>query len=264
MGHTKDEEGRLQKQAELYEDLTEDFLRRAGLKQGMRVLDVGCGVGDVSLLASRIVGPSGAVVGIDRVGPSLDTARNRVRYHGFANLVFEEADIGSYEASQRFDAVIGRLILLHLPDPVGALKRLAGCVRSGGVIAFQEMDLGAVSAVPALDLVTQMRDHVIGALRAVGAEPDMGSRLLSSFLAAGLPRPTMIAAGRVESGPDSVVYGFIAHTVQSLLPVIENAGLATAAEIEIGTLADRLRQDALAKEAVIFLPRLVGAWASLG
>jgi hypothetical protein len=51
--------------------------------------------------------------------------------------------------------------------------------------------------------------------------------------------------------------------LRSLLPTIERNGVATAAEIEIDTLADRLRKDAISREAVVFTPRLVGAWASL-
>jgi hypothetical protein len=88
----------------------------------------------------------------------------------------------------------------------------------------------------------------------------MGRQLLATFLRAGLPRPTMLAAARVESGPLSPAYDYLADIVRSLLPLIERAGIATAEEIEIDTLADRLRQDAVTNERVIFLPRLVGAW----
>jgi hypothetical protein len=91
----------------------------------------------------------------------------------------------------------------------------------------------------------------------------MGSKLLGAFLNAGLPRPTMIAASRAESGPDSKVYAILAQIVQSILPLLERTGATTAEEADTGTLADRLRQDAVANESVTFWPRLVGAWSRL-
>jgi hypothetical protein len=91
----------------------------------------------------------------------------------------------------------------------------------------------------------------------------MGSKLLKTFIAAGLPRPTMIAAARVESGPDTPIHALNAEVLRSLLPLLERAGVATAEEITIDTLADRLRQDATEIERVTFSPRMVGAWARL-
>ena len=46
----------------------------------MRVLDLGCGMGDVSLLAARLVGPTGSVTGIDRDGVIVEKARERARH----------------------------------------------------------------------------------------------------------------------------------------------------------------------------------------
>jgi ubiquinone/menaquinone biosynthesis C-methylase UbiE len=76
LGYSDAEAQRLAKQAALFEDLTEDVLRRAGLLHGMDVLDVGCGVGDVSFLAGRMVGPRGSVLGVDRASSSVAIARN--------------------------------------------------------------------------------------------------------------------------------------------------------------------------------------------
>jgi len=73
----------------------------------------------------------------------------------------------------------------------------------------------------------------------------------------------MIAATRVASGPTTAGFEYMARVLRSLLPVIERRGIATATEIGIDTLADRLREDAVAHERVSFLPRVVGAWARL-
>ena len=73
----------------------------------------------------------------------------------------------------------------------------------------------------------------------------------------------MIAASRVESGPDTYAYTYVTGVLRSLLPLVERVGLASAQEVAIDTLADRLRQDAIANESVTFLPRMVGAWLRL-
>jgi len=64
----------------------------------------------------------------------------------------------------------------------------------------------------------------------------------------------------VEGGPESPVYDYMADTVRSLLPAIERAGIATAAEIDVDTLAERLRREAVANGACIMLPPFIGAW----
>lgn len=141
LGYSTEEERRLALQARMFERLTEDVLRHAGICAGMHVLDIGSGVGDVSFLAARLVGPSGSVVGIDRGDESTQTARRRAKSLGIENATFVAADISGFEPDKMFDAVIGRLVLLYLPDPAKTLQRLSSDLRPGGVMAFQEMDM---------------------------------------------------------------------------------------------------------------------------
>ena len=88
LGYSTEEERRLALQARMFEGLTEDVLRHAGIGDGMYVLDIGCGIGDVSFLAARLVGPSGSVVGIDRGDESIETARRRAKSLGIENVTF--------------------------------------------------------------------------------------------------------------------------------------------------------------------------------
>ena len=72
MGESTREQRRLAHGSEILGRATEQWLRGAGLAPGLRVLDVGCGVGDVSLLAAAQVGREGRVLGVDGLaaGPS--------------------------------------------------------------------------------------------------------------------------------------------------------------------------------------------------
>ena len=82
LGHTDRERRRLASQAAILNPLTDNFLRRAGLSAGMRVLELGCGIGEVSLIAARLVGPLGQVHGIDLDPAALEIARPRIRSAG--------------------------------------------------------------------------------------------------------------------------------------------------------------------------------------
>jgi ubiquinone/menaquinone biosynthesis C-methylase UbiE len=81
-GHSARELDRLSVQARMYEPFTRQLFREAGLLPGMRVLDVGCGSGDVTLLAGELVGPTGAVVGIDEHLPQLFAPRRAPKASG--------------------------------------------------------------------------------------------------------------------------------------------------------------------------------------
>jgi hypothetical protein len=99
-------------------------------------------------------------------------------------------------------------------------------------------------------------------VRARELELDMGGKLFATFVAAGLPMPQMIAAARIDGGLHSPVYDYLAGVLRSLLPVLERAGIATAADVQIDDMAERLRKEAVAQDACIMLPPLVGAGRS--
>ena len=264
LGYSEGEFKRLQLQGDFVRDLTEDVLRRAGLKQGMHVLDLGCGVGDVSLLAGQLVGPSGSVLGIDRSHDAVEAAERRAVEAGQCYWVrFASADLAKFVPERKFDAIIGRLVLMYLPEPAETLRRLAGFLRPGGIVAFQEMSMPFARSVPTTPLFTQVLGWIVRAFARTGFETDMGGKLFSTYLAAGLPIPQMISGARVEGGAESPGYEYMAQTVRSLIPALERMGITTAADVGIDDLADRLRDEAVAHEACIMFPPMTGAWTRL-
>jgi hypothetical protein len=79
-------------------------------------------------------------------------------------------------------------------------------------------------------------------------------------------RSKLAASGHtivINGGPHSPVYDYLAGVLRSLLPVLERAGIATAADVQIDDMAERLRKEAVAQDACIMLPPLIGAWAQL-
>lgn len=259
LGHTQSELSRLELQGRIFAQPTARILSDAGLKPGMRVLDVGCGTGDVSIISAKLVGSEGSVVGIDRAGEALDIARSRIRDADLAQISLQQADLNDLPADQLFDAVVGRFILTHQPDPGAAVRTLTRQVAPGGIIAFIEMDISTASAVPAMTLFSQCLDWILGAYHAAGNDPDMGSKLYPTLRSAGL-EPKLDAHLQVEAGPTSTAYDYMAETIASLLPSLESQEGIDPNDIGVDTLADRLRAEA-SDNHVFYFPRLVGAYA---
>jgi 2-polyprenyl-3-methyl-5-hydroxy-6-metoxy-1,4-benzoquinol methylase len=260
LGHSAEELNRLIDQARLFGELTEDVFVRAGIGPGMRVLDVGCGAGDVSFLLARMVGPSGAVVGVDRSEDAVAMANARAQAMGLGQVSFSQGEIEDISLGQPVDAAVGRFVLMYSPDPSVSLRRIADNVRAGGIVAFQEMNVAEAKSFPQVDLFEQSMRWIIETLHREKVKNLMGLGLYRTFVEAGLPPPQMIMGARVEGSSDSLGYQIVAQVVKSLLPVMEKLGIANEKEVQIETLAQRLRDEVLSRGAVIVLPPLVGAW----
>jgi 2-polyprenyl-3-methyl-5-hydroxy-6-metoxy-1,4-benzoquinol methylase len=265
LGHADAEVRRLLLQARLYDDYTEHALRLAGLRPGMRVLDVGCGPGDVSFVAARLVGPRGAVLGIDAAADIIELARTRAAENGLESVRFEQTTVGDLgleqPLKQPFDAVIGRLILMHLPDPVGTLRQLAGLVRPGGFIAFSEFDMTGARSVPDLRLWLMGRDTIIETFTRMGLDTTFAARLPTLFRRAGLSAPQMALGAPVGGADDTDLVAFVVETLRSLLPAREKLGLSTAEFGDLDALSSQLREEVVAAGALVTTPALITAWS---
>jgi ubiquinone/menaquinone biosynthesis C-methylase UbiE len=263
MGRSEAETERLIRQSGLYAPFTQRLLEQAGLRPGMRVLDVGTGAGDVALMAAEMIGPSGSVVGVDHNPEVLETARARVVRAGLTNATFVAGDAGALELEGGFDAAIGRLVLMHQPDPAMTLRSVAALVRSGGFVAFQEYNVTSRSmlAFPPTQLWEDALGWIAAALERAGVETEMGFKLRRAFLEAGFPEPRMELNAPVGGGPQWDGYELAAGTLRTLLPLVERFGIATAEEVDVDTLADRLREEMVASDGVGKTPEMVSAWA---
>lgn len=263
LGSSAHERERLQRQADFFRPFTVQFLRNAGLAPGMRVLDTGCGVGDVSQIAAELISPGGEVVAVDRDPAALERARARCDELGITCITFAQADLRALPDLGTFDALIGRLILMYDAEPAGLLRDLARHVRPGGIVAFQEIDLTSPMSLPEQPLYTQMFRWMVDAFRAAGADPQMGMRLYATYRAAGLPEPELETGRFLGGGPGFTLYAQGAMVVRSLLPVIVANDIATAEQIDIETLEERLRAEIVAGGGVASSPMLVGAHTHL-
>jgi len=264
LGHGSAELERLQAQARMLAGPTGAFLTLAGITPGMRVLDLGSGAGDVAFLLAGRVGPQGSVVGVDSSPTAVDFARERARRDGIANVAFLADDVRTVDPGGPFDAVVGRLVLLYVDDPVDVVRRSARLLRPGGVLLAMEYEMEAVAALPPHPTVTRISRWISGAFRYAGHDPSLGARLEDVLRQAGLSQPIALGLQTYFRHDDPRGARLGAETVRTLAPVIIEAGLATEDEIGIDTLEQRLT-DALADvEGILRIPTLVGAWGRRG
>lgn len=227
----------------------------------MNVLEFGCGVGEVTLIAARLVGPQGTVHSLDIDGNALEIARERIQSAGHDHVSFEQIDIHAHRPARLYDAVIGRHILIHTPDPLDILKTAASLVHVGGVVAFQEYDLSRrTPGYPATPLATAVFQCLCDFIVRVRPAPDVGVRLPHLLVQAGLTTPDAHAECVIGSGRHSLFFEWFAETYRTLLPAMQSLGMQLP-DVPIEELESRMRDEALAVDAFISGPLMVGAFA---
>ncbi len=265
LGRSENEARSLEERAKFFHTATRHLFEDAGITTGMKVLDIGCGPGDVTLLAADLVGPTGHVVGVDMNPAIVATARARAQAAGMTQVSFIAGDIRNVDFEDSFDAVVGRFVLMYSADPVASLRTALRAVRAEGIAAFYEANMGAEVASHPISAMHQLLGRWCSETFARGGvEMAMGTKLHQVFLAAGLPSPrltmdTIIGGGR--EWLERFVSTFGASHLRSLMPQILEYGIATEDEIGIETFDRRYLEELLRQESVVQHFQCVGAWA---
>jgi len=260
--HSDREIRRLKHQADIVNPITRRILQLAGIGPGMRVLDVGCGAGDVTFLVAEIVGETGHVVGVDRVSAALRAAETRAASEAIGNVSFREGDPQTLAFEEPFDAAIGRYVLMFQADPVAMLRGLVPHLKSGGIVAFHEPDWEGCLSRPPAPLYDRCIGMVVETFQRCGIETNMGLKLDAAYRTAGLAAPAMhmeAVVGGVNGGLDWSHQ--LVELIVTMLPEIAARGVATAAELDIETLETRLRRE-IEAGSVIAGRGEIGAWSN--
>jgi SAM-dependent methyltransferase len=263
LGHEDVEVQRLLLQARLYDGYTEHALRLAGLRPGMRVLDIGSGPGDVSFVAARLTGPTGSVLGVDAAPAMVELASARAAEKGLSTVHFTQAAVDAIDLDEPVDAVIGRLILMHLPDPAATLRHLSSLVRPGGVIAFSETDIAATQSIPDMPLFTRVTDGIVHAFEAMGLSARFGTTLHRVFADAGLGAPRLTLGTPIGTAADTDMLAYAAEVWRLVLPIAQQSGFATDGLTDLDEFVPQFRREALAADALITMPPIITAWAEV-
>lgn len=266
LGRTSHETTRLIEQSKIYGGSTRRLLEAAGIANGMKVLELGSGAGDVALTLADLVGEEGHVVGVDVNATILETARERTEAAGFTNVEFIAGDARTLELPNDFDALVGRFVLMYMANPSDALKHLVTHLRPESIVAFQEPEYTIYPALlhPDTPLMNQLISWIVEVFQASGAHLDKGIGLYRVFVEAGLPEPIMHFEAPVGAAETWAGYRYMATIFESLLPMLKKYDIATAEEVDVETLASRIREEVLIAKRPFFLPLHLSAYARRG
>lgn len=264
LGHSPQEIDRLKLQARRIDPITRRFFESAGIQEGMRVLDVGSGAGDVAILVADLVGSTGSVLGVDRSADAIEEARRRSGALALSQVAFRVGDPAQMPFEHQFDAIVGRYVLQFQRDPSAMLRQLVTLARPGGLVVFHELDWGGLGSFPAVPTFDRCSRWGAETLRLHGTEMRMGAKLHATFVSAGLAAPTMRLEAAVGGGDQAVdVLTAMARVIETLLPEMERLGVATASEVGIDTVVQRMRAEAASSESIVIGHSQYGAWSRI-
>lgn len=187
LGGTETELNRLRAQAGEHDATASWLLQTIGIRQGARVLDVGCGPIGILGLLSEAVGPAGSVVGLEREARFVTLARSEIARRGLTNVEIVEADaLASGLERDSFDLVHARLVLVNVPERAQLIKEMLAMTAPGGILASEEIDNVSWLCEPPHESWTALVDAFHQVFRAGRGDPFLGRKLPSMYLKAGL------------------------------------------------------------------------------
>ncbi len=232
---------------------SETFLQAAGLCEGMRCLDVGCGNGAITLRLRAKVGSSGEVVGLDSDARMIQVARRFAQQTDakaqFRVLNIEQDSLGEESA---YDFVYARFLLSHLASPEQAMQKLLKALRPGGILSVEDVDFrGHFShpQSPAFDRYVQLYE---GAGRKNGGDPWIGPRLLGMLMDGALNQVKLQVALPTFYEGEGKLMALL--TMQNIRDTVIAAQLAT--EQEVDRIISELNEFTNDRRSIMSLPRL--------
>ncbi len=244
---------------EAYGPASEAVLRRAGLAEGSRVVEIGCGAGNMTCWIAKQVGASGSVAGVDKSAAQVEQARKQADQLGLTNITFLEGTAYSPPLPpQSFDLVYSRLILMHLQRPLDAIRAMRSLLWQGGRMVCEELDLSAWLCNPPARCVEQFIEFNLKLGDRRGEDFRLGGSLHGLFREAGFTSPEV--AGHmplVLRGPSKRLLWM---TFLEFAPALVQEGIATADEIQ--KVGEELLHVADDETTLLGMPLMVQVWAT--
>jgi ubiquinone/menaquinone biosynthesis C-methylase UbiE len=225
---------RLRKQDALYGHVTRTMMLDAGLTPGMRVLDLGCGMGLVANWLAKQVHPGGSVVGADLSADQLAVARSDWARDGLEGNRPPEFIEGSAYATglpaESFDVVHCRFLLHHLERPLDALAEIYRLLKPGGVVVGMEPEVSNFFSYPPAEVVARVIRLTTEVGKVLRTDYDCGLRLATEMLATGFkPTAVRLIQETFLSGPYK---GLWLESIREGSPAVAKMGIATVSELE--------------------------------
>lgn len=252
---------RLEMLEEIFGPHSRQLLEKAGLAKGLRVADIGCGTGLLSLWIATQVGAEGTVVGVDVSSEQLKVAQANAAAARLMNVSFQEGS--AYETnlpSGQFDMIYSRFLMCHICEPAKALREMRALLKPDGILVCEDHDDGGIFSEPPTRAYQRLVEISDAVNRARGLDSYIGLKLPRLVGEAGFTRPEVMVKQIAElRGPNK---RFWEITLREATQAILAAGAATQEELD--TICAGLRAIAEDETALVMLARVTQVWARLG
>ncbi len=236
--------------ARLNDLLNTEALREIDLRGGERILDLGCGPGQLTVAMARAAGPAGRVLGLERDSAQIRAAQRLVSESGFGRRVkIRRGDALAPPLRKRewggFDLAHARFLLEHVPDPLAVVRALVRAVRPGGRIVLQDDDHDLLRLWPEPPGLMPVWQAYIRTYDRNGNDPYIGRRLVALLHQAGAvpKRNTWIFFGACAGSPKfAALTSNLARILEGARDAILSGGLLDAASCKAGLASLRAWQ----------------------
>lgn len=204
------------------------------LRPGMRVLDVGCGPGSITLGLAEAVSP-GEVVGVDIQPAQVEQARTLAASREVRNVRFEAASVYALPFPDRcFDAAFANGVVMHLAEPVQALAELGRVLRPGGIAGVRDPDFGASLYAPMTPLLERLLALRAQVRRHNGGDPFRPRDYRRLLLEAGFTRAEAGASVEAAGSAQATLRhaGFLKAMLRGFVPTVLAQGWADEEALE--------------------------------
>ncbi len=250
---------RLRILARVMHDSTASLLSQLELTDGLACLDVGCGGGDVTREIARRVAPHGKAVGTDIDSKVLEIARKELQEECMENVEFRLSNICEESGTPEFDVVYSRFLLVHLKDPVAAIKSFLRQLRPGGILALEDIDFSGSFTCPESPAFRKFYDLYCAVIHRRGGDPNMGQRLPVLMKECGLEAIRISVVQPI--GLTGEVKQLNGLTMENIADAVVADQLATRTEID--EIVSELNDFAANERTVMGVPRVVQVWGRL-
>jgi ubiquinone/menaquinone biosynthesis C-methylase UbiE len=233
------------------------LLETVGVPEGGSCLDVACGGGDVSIDISKLIGPSGSVLGVDFDETKIGIAQEEAKQRGIDNVSFQSLDVNELDVDGQFDLVYVRFLLTHLDNSAEVLNKIIRAAKFGGVVVIEDIDVSGRVCYPPCEAFDRYLDFYNRTVRKRGGDPDIGHKLPKMVLDAGLDQmqfqaiqPTFMDVG------DGKLLSLV--TLETIAPAVFADELASEDEFQAiyRDFKDFIHQP----DTIVSLPRIFQVW----
>ena len=210
------------------------------LKPGLRVLDLGCGPGTLSIGLAEAIAP-GELYGVDMEPSQVDLARSIAEAGGHGNTTFQVGDVTELSFDDgSFDVVHGHAILVHVPDTQAVLAEAKRVLKPGGLIAVREWILEGSFLAPDFEVIDDAWATLAELITADDGHPNIGQDLKRHLIEAGFTDVRPAASFTSYTTAEDV--GYISRVIENWFLSADVRASATAYGVATQEHLDNLEQ----------------------